>query len=1067
MKLILKKLPLLTLSLFLVITFQLGAQTTNLKFDEIGLEQGLSQSSVYAITQDSLGFMWFGTQDGLNRYDGYTMTVFKNDPSDSNSISDNTIWSLLCDKSGNLWIGTERGGLNKYVSSENKFYHSKHNQNDSSSLSENFVTSLYEDSRGNIWIGTNSKGLNVIKKGETNFRHFLTEKQKHSITGHNTIRKICEDKNGSLWIATERGCYYIKLDDLTSPVETKSFVHRYDKRTDLIDLSNTSNRTIYCDRDGLIWIGTWGGGIVSLNVSTGNIRSYRDSEKKTGSISGNLITAIYEDVGGLLWIGTYDGGLNTYNRNTNSFNSYLETENVISLHEDKSGILWIGTLANGLKIFDKRKNKFNHYYEDPQKPNTIRGKQILAILMDQDGELWIGTGDKGLNRFNKHRKKIVNYTFDPKNNNSVGSDQIYALCETSSGNIWIGTLVGGLNRFDKKTNRITRFKHDPENPNSILTNNITALHYDKDDNSLLIGYADGGLSLLNLSNNRFKHFKPNENDPKTISGSSVTVIYKGKKSGLWVGTLNRGVNRFITETDSFKKYQVSPELGLSIKSNQQTNTTVNNNGIASIYEDENGLVWMGTFNGGLNRYNPKNEFFTYYTTQNGLPNNVVYGILSDKSGNLWLSTNKGISRFDPMTEKFTNFDVYDGLQSNEFNWGAYFMGKDGEMFFGGVNGFNAFFPEKIGDNEYIPPVYLTTFKVFDEIFSMQNPIPNNSIIELSYSQNFFSFEFVALNYTASEKCQYAYILEGFDNDWHKVSALQRFASYSNLDPGKYLLRIKGSNNDGLWNEAGTSISIIVTPPFWMTWWFRSLGIFLFLSLAFLFYRRRIAILKREKVLQQEISSRLLEKQEEERKRIALEIHDSLGPNLVFIKNRATSAMKKKYDAQIVSESFDQISIAASGVLNTVREISHNLRPPELDQLGLTETLRSILLTARESATIEINGEVENVDGMIPPELEINLVRILQEALSNVLKHSLATKCEIIVKTLGNHIVLNVSDNGKGFDKNNTRDTKTKSGLGLTGMTERVRILGGSFEINSEVEKGTRIEIKIPISHKKK
>jgi signal transduction histidine kinase len=413
--------------------------------------------------------------------------------------------------------------------------------------------------------------------------------------------------------------------------------------------------------------------------------------------------------------------------------------------------------------------------------------------------------------------------------------------------------------------------------------------------------------------------------------------------------------------------------------------------------------------------------------------------------------------------------VKDGLQANEFNQGAYFAARNGELFFGGVNGFNSFFPESINDNDYIPPIYLTTFKIFDK--PLQNPgsLASLNDIELSYSQNFFSFEFVALNYTTPEKNQYAYMLEGFDKDWHIVTAQQRYGSYTNLDPGEYKLRIKGSNNDGIWNEAGISVAVIVTPPFWMTWWFRTLGVIMVLSSIYIIYQNRINSLKQEKELQQKISHRLIEKQEEERRRIALEMHDSLGHSLLFIKNRANLTAKKSFDVTSASENFNQISAAASEALITVREISHNLRPPELDQLGLSETLRSILISFRESTSIKINGAVEDIDGLIPKELDINVVRILQEALSNIIKHSGAAECEILVTKSESQITINISDYGKGFEQNNTqysrRETPEKkhAGLGLAGMTERVRILNGNFKIESTPGKGTHIEIKIPLN----
>jgi ligand-binding sensor domain-containing protein/signal transduction histidine kinase len=1016
------------------------AQPTNIKFDQIGLEQGLSQSTVNAIVQDAKGFMWFGTQDGLNRYDGYSIKVFKHDPEDSNSISDNRISCLLSDSKGDLWIGTKSSGVDRYNLKEGKFYHYLHNENDSLTISNNIITSIFEDSGENIWIGTNS-GLNRYNRKSNTFRHFFFELKNSLSLNGSSITAICEDKDNNIWAGTYKGLFRYNLKN------NYGFMRVNELNTNPTTLYGDNVTSLYTDRTGSLWVGTYDQFLKRYDKNTKSFYRYINTIKN--------VKTIYEEAEKYLWFGSVNLGLRVLHLKTNNISqiSAIQNDPVNILYEDRFGVLWVGTSFRGTFIYDQNKNRFKNFLEDPHKPNNPN--VVMAILEDRDGGLWIGTYGNGLIYFNRKRSRVKTYKYNPKDSMSISSDKIFAFCITSDGLLWVGTIGGGLNSFNNSTGIFKRYiKHSPTDSKGLSNNDITALYEDSNGN-LLIGNVTGGIDILNRKTKTFTHYYSEEQSPTTIGGGrSVTVIREDEKGMIWAGTLD-GIKHFVPKLNSFVRFNFKP------KPNKQN---TNYESITSLLFTGN-VIWAGTSRNGLFRFKPESDSLISYTANEGLPDNVVLGILPDNSGNLWLSTNKGISKFNPETEMFKNYDVSEGLQAKEFNQGAYFKSVCGEMFFGGVNGFNAFFPDEIEDNKLIPPIYLTTFSVFDEKLNLPNPIPDNSIIELSYSQNFFSFEFVALNFTSPEKNQYAYMLVGFDSDWHYVSAQQRYASYSNLDPGEYLLKVKGSNNDGFWNEEGASVTIIINPPFWMTWWFRSLGIFLFLSLVFLFYKRRITTLKREKELQQEISSRLIEKQEDERKRIALEIHDSLGPNLVFIKNRANLTMKKNFDAQTARlwrESFHQISSAASGVLNTVREISHNLRPPELDQLGLTETLRSIMLTVRESTTIEINGEVESIDGLIPHELEINLVRILQEALSNVLKHSEATKCQIIFKTQDSHIVLSVSDNGKGIDRSNAQDVKMKSGLGLTGMTERVRILGGTFEINSEIGKGTHIEITIPV-----
>jgi len=1031
-------------SILLVITIcgltlsRIIAQPKNIKFDQIGLEQGLSQSTVKAIVRDAQGFMWFGTQDGLNRYDGYSIKVFKHDPKDSNSISDDRINCLLSDSKGDLWIGTESCGVDRYVLEEGKFYHYLHNEKDTLTISNNTITSLFEDSGENIWIGTNS-GLNRYNLKSNTFRHFFFELKNSLSLNENSITAICEDKDNNIWAGTYKGLFRYNLKN------DAGFMRVNELNTNPITLYGDNVTSLYTDRTGSLWVGTYDQFLKRYDKNTNSFYRYINTIKN--------VKTIYEEPEKYLWFGSVNMGMRILDMRTNNISQIpaIQNDPINTLYEDRLGILWLGTSFHGIFVHNRNKNRFKHYLDDPYNPNVV-----MTICEDRGGGLWVGTYGNGLKYFDRKRDSVITYRYNTKDPKSISSDKIFALCITSDGILWIGTIGGGLNYFDISSGMFKQYKqHSPVDSKGLSNNDITTL-YETIDGNLLIGNVTGGIDILNRKTKTFKHYYHEEQIPNTIgAGRSVTVIREDENGTIWAGTLN-GLRQFDPELNSFVSYNLKQKFGKQNTENESVTSLL----------FTGSTIWVGTSRNGLLKFNPESNSLISYTANDGLPDNVVLGILSDYSGNLWLSTNKGISKFNPKTEIFKNYDVSDGLQAKEFNQGAYFESLTGEMFFGGVNGFNAFFPDEIEDNKFIPPVYLTTFTVFNETLPLPDPIPDNFTIELSYSQNFFSFEFVALSYTSPEKNHYAYMLEGFDSDWHNVSAQQRYASYSNLDPGEYLLKVKGSNNDGLWNETGTSVIIIVTPPFWMTWWFRSLGISLVLSIVLFFYKRRIKTLKREKILQQEISHRLIEKQEEERSRIALEMHDSLGQDLLFIKNRASSIIKKNFNIQMATENFNQISSYASRVLNIVREISHNLRPPELDQLGLTETIRSILLTARESTTIEINGEVESIDGLIPHKLEINLVRILQEALSNILKHSGAAKCEIIVRAPGNHVVLSISDNGKGFNLNNNQNVKTKSGLGLTGMKERVRILGGIFEIYSAIGEGTRFEIRIPINNEK-
>ncbi|HSD62652.1 MAG TPA: two-component regulator propeller domain-containing protein, partial [Ignavibacteriaceae bacterium] len=711
----------------LVFIIRLTAQPAGIEFGKISLEQGLSQSTVTSIVQDARGFMWFGTQDGLNRYDGYNIKVFLHNPDDSNSISDNGIWCLLSDSRGDLWIGTEHGGLNRYVYAENKFYHFTNKLNVPFTISDNYVLCLFEDSKHNIWAGTHNGGLNLFNRSTQTFTHFSFSS--------NSIRSITEDNNGNLWAATGQGLIKFSLAKLYPG----KFDHFSYNALDLNSLSSNNINNIFFDKNGLLWIGTWGTGINTYDTETSKFNRYLNDIGSLTNISHSLINSIREtstttEKG--IWIGTYDRGLYFNNIKNKTLVKYLD-ENVLTLYEDKSGILWVGTFGNGVRILDKQKHKFVHHYDNPDKTGDQLGNPVISILSDMDDKLWVATLGNVLTRYDRYRKKLTRYTIGV---NSTTAEQTYisTLSESSDGTIWIGTFSGGLYSFDEKSGKFKQYRHNKTN-NSPISNDISTLEYDKKSNILWLGYLNGGISSFDLSKKLFKHFYPDDNNPKTIPVGLISAIYTGNKTGLWVGIAEKGVARFIEKNNYFKIYLTKsskPEFNIN------NNSSLTNNYIFSIYEDDDGLVWFGTKGGGLNRYDPVADSFTNFTVKDGLPNDVVYGIEPDKNGSLWLSTNKGLSKFNPKTGKFRNYDKNDGLQSNEFSEQAHFVSSRGEIFFGGVNGFNTFFPDEIEDNKYIPPVYLTDFKIFDESRALPDPLLNDAPIELSHSQNFFSFEFV-------------------------------------------------------------------------------------------------------------------------------------------------------------------------------------------------------------------------------------------------------------------------------------------------------------------------------------
>lgn len=1035
----------------LIVTFLLGhvtqltAQSIAVKFDQIGLEQGLSQSSVFAIAQDKQGFMWFGTQDGLNRYDGYSMTVFKNNPVDSNSISDNAIWTLLCDQRGDLWIGTERGGLNRYVPAENRFYRYLHNKHDPGSLSENTVIFLYEDSQGVIWVGTRHKGLNRFDASRGIFTRFLFGSRDTIDSGALSVRAMYQDSNKNLWVGTRGyGLYMLRSDSASSP----RFIQYSHDAANRNSLSSNDVRCLYSDRNGTLWVGTWGAGLnrFDLRLNERNFTRFVHQANNPASISSNFITSILEDSKGLLWIGTHDGGLHILHRKAGRFERHISDENVLTLFEDRSGILYVGTLASGVRVFDRQKNQFAHYFDDPSTTSDLQGNKVQAILEDRDGELWVATWGNSLNRFDRQRKTVRHYSLDSKVVRHRGSTLFTSLCETSDGSIWVGAIRGGLVRLDKSTGKVTVYRRDPDNLNSIYSDDVTTLYYEAGSDMLWIGYYTDAVSVYHPSKKTFEHFLFNEEKTQPSSNTVVSVIRRGKQGGVWIGTMRSGLIHLFPGSRSFTHYRT--------KALEHTGKTPNSNDVFSVHEDNEGFLWIGTAGGGLNKFAPRDGSFTYYTSREGLPNDVIYGILSDKANTLWLSTNKGISRFDPKTGKFKNYDIRDGLQGNEFNQGAYFASPSGELFFGGTNGFNAFFPDNVRDNEFVPPVHITNFKVFDETVPLPNPIPPGTRIELSHAQNFFSFEFVALNYSAPEKNEYAYMLAGFESDWHPASAERRYASYTNLDPGTYLLQVKGSNNHGVWNDAGTSIVIVVTPPFWMTWWFRGLaGIGIVLSVVVIgrYYLRK-------KITQQMRKAEREAAIERERMRIAQDMHDDLGSRLTEIR-LLTEMAQKDLDGK-AADMIRTVSEVAREIIATFTEIVWSVNPQNDTIEHLAEYIAQYAVDYLRKFEIRCRLDLPRE---FPPwkassEIRHNVFLAVKEALNNAVKYAHAEEIHVRVHVQESVMNIIIKDFGIGFDV----DEAGTRGNGLQNMCRRMHQLKGSCIITSKPGSGTAVNFAVPV-----
>ncbi len=825
------------------------APNSVIKFDQISIEHGLSENVVMALAQDSTGFIWIGTQDGLNRYDGNAVKVFRNDPDNPESISNSYISAIFADPKGTLWVGTA-GGLNRFDPKTEKFTRFLNDERDQYSISSDNITIIYQDRSGSIWVGTADGGLNKFDNEKGNFIRYKYLKNTPNSISHNNIRTIFEDRSGVLWVGTIGGGLN-KLDK-----KTGKFFHYKPEPNRSHSISHKNITSVFEDKNSRLWIGTDGGGLNHFDRKTDRFIHYKFNAKDKTSISHNAITSIIEDKAGILWVGTNGGGLNAFDRKRERFARYthdsgdaqsLSTNNTTAILEDDSGILWFGTEI-GISRIDYFKLKFTHYKQNSAKPNGLKGKSITAIGQDQSGTLWVGTANGGLNKFNKKDHTFIHYNNDPQNIKSIGGGTIYSILEDRSNRIWIGTQNGGLNLYDPKTNSFIRYMHNPEDENS-LSNDFVWPIYEDAKGVLWIGTWGGGLNKFDPEKGLFSHYKSDPDNANSLSNDQLSSILGDSTGKLWVGTF-QGLNYFDPELEIFSHYVNDPKNPNSLS----------NNAAISICEDNTGTIWVGTL-GGLNRLDRKTNSFTHYGKKEGLPNEVITSILEDNQGMLWISTFNGISKFNPINETFKNYNVEDGLQSKRFKANAHLKSRDGQLFFGGINGFNAFYPEKIKDNTYIPPIVLTDFQLFNHSLKpnkngvLKESINGTQKINLSYKDSVFSFEFASLHFSAPKSIKYAYKLEGFDKNWLYTDATKRFATYTNIHGGDYIFRVKGTNSDGVWNEKSTDIKIIVEPPFWNKDWFYMLltaSVFVLAGLITMYFLKLKYEIKERKRAEKEV-----------------------------------------------------------------------------------------------------------------------------------------------------------------------------------------------------------------------
>ena len=828
----------------LLLVYSFSGYAQNFRFTHITEENDLSQGVVNCILQDSRGFMWFGTQDGLNKYDGYNIKTFKHNPADSNSISNNFINTIYEDNNSTLWIGTAGGGVNEYNLSTGKFKSHLHIPGDSNSLSNDQVYAIFQNDEGKLLIG-NDTALDMYDPQTGKFSVFLNNKKNSNFTFNSRPSCIMYSRDGRLWFGTPGGGIY------SYTKKTKKFINYRQPEIAGDESSENINiiRTMYEDERGNLILGTYGKGLQFFDTHTNTfIQQFKHDNKNKQSLSNNRITSINKDENNILWIATYGNGIDLYNNKTGLFQHItydeknvdgLNNNTIRCIYHDRAGTKWIGTEGGGVNVYFPNTSRFKNIKKRDNSTNSLQSNTVFTIMQDRDSVLWIGTDKGGLSSLDLQTDSYQQYPkLSPGSNNSILS-----LCEDSDGIIWVGTYGNGLNSYNKKTKEITSYPQFQDiNSGTII--NI----FEDSQHKIWVSTYGAGVFVYNKLTKQFKKY----NKDNGLNVDKIYLTFEDSKHNIWIATDGGGVNRLDAIKKTFSYYT----------HNEKDRNSISSNTVLSMNEDSKGNMWFGT-QCGLNKLNLKTGKFDFYFERDGLPNDVIYSVLFDKSGNIWMSTNKGISKFNPDADNqngdaFTNFDANDGLQGLEFNQGAYFQNKKGELFLGGVNGLNVFNPNITQKNKNIPPVHIIGFKRSGKEVQLDTLIYDKKYIELSWRENFFSFDFAALNYQMPGKNKYKYKLEGVDADWSQPST-QRYTSYTQLSGGTYVFRVVAANNNGEWDSKGATLIIHITPPFWKTNWFYALCILLIIAglWGFFSYRTR-AIKKENKILEEKVAERTIE-----------------------------------------------------------------------------------------------------------------------------------------------------------------------------------------------------------------
>jgi len=1052
-------------------------------FTHVSLEDGLSQNNVQSILQDSKGYMWFATESGLNRYDGYSIHRYSRERGNPNGLSNDLVWVIAEDSEQNLWLATQGGGVVRWNREADSFTSFRHDPENPYSLASDDIRTLLLNDDGTIWVGTRDKGLDLLDPRTGQARHFRHDPADTQSLSNNMVYALHFDASGQLWVGTDGGANRLNAD-------LNAFVRYQNDPLNAQSLSDDRVRTIFKDQTGILWIGTSAGGLNRFDRAITGFSHIRHDPADPTSLSNDHVRVIFEDDARRLWIGTANG-LNLLDRATGSVDQYhhiptdpqsLNDSYINSMYQDRGGLLWVGTRSAGVSRWNPRSWSLGHYVQP-----WLGDADVTSFASNGNGELWIGTLGAGFARIDESTYAVERYLHRPDDPTSISDDRVMSLLLDREGILWIGTMSGGLNRLDPATGHIRTYRHDDDIPKSLAADGVMAIYEDR-EGQLWIGTYGGGASVFDKESQSFRHYVHDPNDPASLSDQRASAILQDKNGSIWIGTFGGGLNLFDAGTQTFQQFHNNPDNPTSLADDT----------VYALHLDSDGNIWIGTAGGGLDLViepssGSDNIQFRNFSQKDGLPNNVIYGIQSDSSNRLWLSTNYGLTRFDPNTLHTKTFHRGHGLQGEEFNYAAHHRAPDGKLYFGGANGFNAFHPAQVEENSYSPDIILTSYQKPHQPVLTDVPFDHLTQIELDHRDDVVNFAFAALDFTAPTQNTYSYTLEGFDDRWIELGTM-RHVTFTNLDTGNYVLRVKAVTSDGVPTTNEFSIPVIVAPAPWETRWAYSLYAGATLMLLWLVWR-----LQRRKFQREAEYSRRLEQD------VALRTEQ-------------------------LEERNCELQVASRAKSNFLARMSHEIRTPMNGMLGMTQLLMGTDLddkqyrfaqTVKRSAEslLDIINDILDFSKIEAGRLELDLVEFdvsdLVDETVELFSGAAAEKglelmCstppgkmiaaigdplrlkQILVNLLGNavkftqdgEVVLRytlidndtenlrfrfeVTDTGVGiqrdhlsliFDSFSQEDSSTArrfggTGLGLAICKQLIEMMGGEIGVESEPEKGS-------------